>query len=94
MHKPQTYYYCCCMQPSFLTSDWHFQSVSWCYGQCYIVGSLLCFGVGIVRCPFNLLYYIILVIIPIYNTKKLPIFLTTQSHSRSITTFHSFLIFQ
>lgn len=35
-----------------------------------------------------------LVIIPIYNTKKLPIFLTTQSHSRSISTFHSFLIFQ
>ena len=23
----------------------------------YIVGSLLCFGMGIVRCPFNLLYY-------------------------------------
>ena len=54
MHKPQTYYYCCCMQSSFLTSAWHFQSVSWCYGQCYIVGSLLCFGVGIVRCPFIL----------------------------------------
>ena len=26
-----------CMQPSFLTSDWHFPGISWCCGHHYIV---------------------------------------------------------
>ena len=60
-----------------LTGKWRIQEIREIFGVFLgvaetIVCQLLCCGVGIVQCLFNLLYYVI----GVRNTKKPPIFVT------------------